>query len=129
MNNSDFVWDKVAGLVAIVINICCVAFVAGLASIFAAVGLTAGAVPGLAAGAIVGVVLMLVIGSSVLGVVAGFGMLQGKRWGFLLGAIVFGLATLSNLSGGNGLGVGLEAALMIYSILRLTGNVGPRLEN
>lgn len=129
MNNTDFVWDKVAGIVAIVINICCVAVVAGLASVLAAIGLSAGAVPGLAAGAIVGFVLLAVIASSVLGVVAGVGMIQGRRWGFILGAVVFGFAAISNLSGGNGIGVGLEAALAVYCILRLTGNAGPRLAN
>lgn len=127
--NTDFVWDKVAGIVAIVINICCVIAVTGLASLLAAVGLAAGSLPGLAAGAFVGIVMIAAVSLSLLGVIAGVGMLQGRRWGFLIGAIVFGLAALTNGGGGNTMGVLIEAGLAIYCLLRLTGNVGPKIRD
>lgn len=125
--NNDYAFDKVAGLIAIVTNFCCGALVMVLAGGLALFGTAAASLPGFVVGSLVGLIAILVGGSAVFGIIAGVGIFQGRRWGFLLGAIVFGLAALLNgLGSGNAVGFIIDAGLCAYCVLRLAGNVGPK---
>jgi len=124
--NNDSALDKVMGLVAVVTNLCCGVLVGLFATGAVLMGTFSGAVPGFLVGGLVGLIGILIGASALLGIAAGVGMFQSMRWGFTLGVVVFGLATLLNLLGGGNVGgVIVEGALAVYCFLRLTGKTGP----
>lgn len=127
--SNDFVWDKVVGIVMMITNLCCAGTVIALAMGATALGFAGGLGGALAVGSVAGILALLIAGSAILSIAAGYGVMQSQRWGFILGAIVFGLAALSNGSTGNGISVGLDLVAAIYCVLRLTGNVGPRVRS
>lgn len=76
-----------------------------------------------AMGGLVGGLLILVAIGSIAG---GIGMFKGLRWGFLITAILQGLAFILNLVSMNIFGVLICGALTVYCVLRLIGKVGPQ---
>ena len=124
--NNDSALDKVMGLIAIVTNLCCGVLVGLFATGAVLVGTFTGALPGFLVGGFVGLIGILIGASAILGAISGVGMFQGMRWGFTLGLVVFGLATLLNLLGGGNVGgVLIEGALAVYCYMRLAGKTGP----
>src|SRR5437588_641466 len=123
--------DKVLGIIIMVLSVCGVigggmAFLGG--GLLAAGGATAAAgtagsnAAGSAAlagagGAFLMIISVVLIISSLIGFAVGYGIMKSLRWGFLVGAIVYGLNTLLQLFGlshptaGGVLGLLIVAAL------------------
>jgi len=142
--DSTYATDKVLGIIIMILSGCFVVL-GGLGFLgggFLAAGGAAGAASaggtnaaGTAAAAGVGGAAIM-IASAVLVIVAligfavGYGIMKSLRWGFLVGAVLYGLNALYNLSQmghANGiLGLLISAGLCVYCIMRLTGNLGPK---
>lgn len=128
--NNDSALDKVVGLIAVVMNLCCGVLVGLFATGALLVGTFSGALPGFLVGGFVGLIGILIGASALLGIAAGVGIFQSMRWGFTLGLVVFGLATLLHLLGGGNVGgIIVEGALAVYCYLRLAGKTGPPVKN
>jgi hypothetical protein len=127
----EFLADKVIGIILIVLSVLgvlggiCIAAGMSLAGLGA---MGAGGEEAIAGGALAGlgaaVGFMVIIWSAV-GIVIGYGIMKGLRWGFLVGAILSAISVVFSLVGFNILGLLINGALCAYCILRLMGRVGP----
>jgi hypothetical protein len=123
--------DRPVGIIVILMHVCCMFIGIGLAGLLSAVGLGIGAQaqPGPET-AVLGVTFaaigFLLFGLSCLGVICGWGIFKSRKWGFWIGVIVFGMATMADLSGGaTAAGAILHVGAFIYCLLRLIGKLGP----
>jgi hypothetical protein len=138
---TSFVADKILGIFIIIGAVCCglvglaAAGIIGLAGGFAGQAMTEGgatAQEAAAATALFGLggvavaVIVMVISATNLAV--GIGILKSARWGFLLGAIVNGIWFLMQLPslGENIFSAMFSLGVVVYCVLRITGNLGPR---
>jgi hypothetical protein len=142
MPGQKFVADLVIGIIIIVFAVC--AFLAGIAvlgigGLAATGGLTAGAGSDQAtkeaaaavttAGGVAAIWGVLLMAASVGAIAGAIGMIKGAKWGFMLiiiievinvvsGFMVSGMTNIFNLA--------VPAALVIYCVLRLGGQLGPK---
>ena len=139
-----FTADKIIGIIIMVLSAVC-----GLCGLVGAgiLGAVGASLPGMAAsggqgapttqeaaaaagllgmGAAVFAVIVIVV--SALNIVSGYGIMKSARWGFLFSAILNGVWILFNLPNfvANIIGIIFSAAILVYCILRLTGNLGPK---
>ena len=130
--------DLVIGILLIIFSACGV-----LAGLFlGGVGMFAGSVAGevarqeglsssdvRAAAGIVGVLAIVVIAVSILNIFIGIGFIKSMKWAFIAAIVVNGLSVVSsflNFNAGSIISLVIAAGLIIYSAMRLAGNVGPK---
>jgi hypothetical protein len=140
MRTNEFAPDKIVGAIILLLSLCGTCLGIGLTGLGAAVGIggvtggLASGQPEIAGGSAIGAGVLGVVGVVIaalygINIVAAIGIMKGVRWGFVLGAVLTGLATLTSLSGADGfLSVLPSAASCAYCVLRLTGKIGPRVE-
>lgn len=96
----DFVADKVIGIILMILNAC--VGIGGLVLIAGAgaIGASGVQVEGktIAAGGL-GFLGVVAIVLSIVGIVIGYGIMKSARWGFIAGAVVFGINAVTNLAG------------------------------
>lgn len=140
MQDSIHPQDKPIGITIIVLNALCgglgLLAVLGLGAIAAMGGAAAagsggsadGAAAAAAVGGIAAIIAIVVVVLCAVGIIAGFGIMKSAKWGFQLGAVVFGLNALSNLAQlpQGVIGLLISGALCYYCIARLTGKIGPK---
>lgn len=133
--------DKILGIIIMVLSVCCtvaggaamagMSMLAGMGAAGAAseggagsgeAAATAAAVGGVAA--FIGIILLV---TGLLGVATGYGIMKSLKWGFILGAVVYGLNTVANIASFNIIGLVISGALLAYCVMRLTGKLGPPL--
>lgn len=70
----------------------------------------------------------LILVASIVSIINGIGIYKGAKWGFILGIVLNGINVLLNMSAGpvGFFSAAINIALLIYCVLRLTGNLGPR---
>lgn len=76
---------------------------------------------------ILGVVMLI---SCLVSLAVGYGIMKSLRWGFMLGAVVYGIQVILNIfslaRGGTAvIGLVIAIALLVYCVMRLTGKTGP----
>lgn len=72
--------------------------------------------------AFIGVVMMLCYGLNTFAAIA---VMRGRRWGYLMAAILLGITAFGSLSGSSGYLTTLpEAAACVYLALRFAGQIG-----
>jgi|GEM_PF-1752574 len=137
-SDSNFVADKVLGALVIALSSCGLCAGLGAMGIGGLVGAASvGAAgrsgmpnpaAGAGVGALIGFIGFAIAAIYAINIAGGIGMIQGRRWGFMLTAILSGLGFLISLSGATGfLDSVPNLAICIYCALRLAGNVGPRI--
>lgn len=134
--STDFVADKVIGILMIIFSIC--GAVAGLAVLgiggaAAAIGGSAGGADGgsaVAAGGMAMIIGVLILAISVARIYAGFKIFGAKRIGFMIGMITSVILILLNLvqfNVGSIVGIAISVALAGYCWGRMNGKIGPAL--
>lgn len=71
----------------------------------------------------VGIMAAFVVGA-ILQIVVAFGLWNHRKWAFIAAIPVYGLCLLGSAK--SVIGAVLSLAIVVYAILRLTGNLGPR---
>jgi len=77
---------------------------------------------GLGVAAVGGILLV----TTLISMAAGIGVMKSAKWGFILGAVIYGLSLLGNLVRVNIIGLVIAGSLFTYCVLRLTGKQGPK---
>jgi hypothetical protein len=132
--------DRPIGIVIMVLSglcgVCGMLTVAGVGMLGAAAASQAGTSNDAAAAAAVGgvaaiaAIVMLIVGG--LGLAVGFGIMKSAKWGFVGGAVLYGLYAINNILsvvGGQMSAIGglaICGAVIYYCVQRLTGKLGDK---
>lgn len=131
-SSGEFAADKVIGIILMILNTCGVLgglmLLLGAGALGPTIEVEGKAISTAGLGLLGGIVLVM----SALGIVVGYGIMKSLKWGFIGGAVVFAINTISNVvqlrdAGAQGMiGLVIAAAGAVYCILRLTGGLGPK---
>lgn len=81
------------------------------------------------AAGIVGILAVFIIVVCILNILIGIGFIGSKRWAFIAAIVVNSLSAFSSLlkfDAFNIISIAISIGLIIYSSMRLSGNIGPR---